>query len=148
MFIVRLKLKFKNPINMSQVLSTVQGIYEAMEQGNIGKVIAVLEEDFTLHLASSFGGVYHGREGILDVVSKMCSSSSKSKKAVESFIEHGNKIIVLGNINFHDDEIVIAAIPFVDVWSVEENKLLEVQIFYLDAELLYEYLNKAKEDTD
>jgi predicted SnoaL-like aldol condensation-catalyzing enzyme len=144
MFIVRLKLKFKNPINMSQVLNTVQGIYEAMEQGNIGKVIAVLEEDFTLHLASSFGGVYHGREGILDVVSKMCSSSSKSKKAVESFIEHGNKIIVLGNIKFHDDETVIAAIPFVDIWKADGDKIMEVQVFYLDAELLGEYLRELE----
>jgi translation initiation factor RLI1 len=126
---------------MSQLLNIVQGIYEAMEQGNIGKVIVVLEEDFTLHLADSFGGVYYGREGILDVVSKMCSSSSKSKKVVETFIEHDNKIIVLGNLNFDDDEAVIATIPFVDVWKVEQNKLVEVKLFYLDEEKLYTYLH-------
>jgi predicted RNA binding protein with dsRBD fold (UPF0201 family) len=127
---------------MSQVLKAVEEIYEAMEQGNIGKIISVLDESFTVHLSKSLGGVYRGREGILDVVSKMCSASSKSKKIVENIIEFDKRIIALGNINFNDDDNKsIAAIPFVDVWKIEQNKLVEVQLFYLDAEEVYIHIN-------
>jgi hypothetical protein len=48
---------------------------------------------------------------------------------------------VLGNLNFNDAEAVIATIPFVDVWKVEQNKLVEVKLFYLDEEKLYTYLH-------
>jgi SnoaL-like domain len=126
---------------MSQALKTVEEIYEAMEQGNIGKIISVLDESFTVHLAKSLGGVYQGREGILDVVSKMCSASGKSKKIVENIIELKSRIVALGNINFTNSDKSIAAIPFVDVWKIEQNKLVEVQLFYLDAEEIYAHLS-------
>jgi SnoaL-like domain len=126
---------------MSQALKTVEEIYEAMEQGNIGKIISVLDENFTVHLAKSLGGVYQGREGILDVVSKMCSTSGKSKKIVENIIEFKNRIVAFGIINFTNSDKSIAAIPFVDVWKIEQNKLMEVQLFYLDAEELYAHLS-------
>jgi hypothetical protein len=130
---------------MSQLSKAVEEIYEAMEQGNIGKIISVLDESFTVYLAKSLGGIYQGREGILDVVSKMCSASGKSKKIVENLIEFNNRIIAFGNINFTDGNNSIAAIPFVDVWKIEQNKLLEVQLFYLDAEELVEHLAAPKE---
>jgi hypothetical protein len=128
---------------MSQALKTVEEIYEAMEQGNIGKIISVLDENFTVHLAKSLGGVYQGREGILDVVSKMCSASGNSKKVVENIIEFNNRIVALGNINFTNSDKSIAAIPFVDVWKADGDKIMEVQVFYLDAELLGDYLREA-----
>jgi SnoaL-like domain len=128
---------------MSQALKTVEEIYEAMEQGNIGKIISVLDESFAVHLAKSLGGVYQGREGILDVVSKMCSASGKSKKIVENIIEFDNRIVALGNINFTDSDKSIAEIPFVDVWKADGDKIMEVQVFYLDAELLGDYLREA-----
>jgi hypothetical protein len=128
---------------MSQALKTVEEIYEAMEQGNIGKIISVLDENFTVYLAKSLGGIYHGREGILDVVSKMCSAGGKSKKLVENIIEFNNRIVALGSINFTDDDKNIAAIPFVDVWKVDGNKMIEVQVFYLDAEMLGDNLREV-----
>ena len=126
---------------MSQALKTVEEIYEAMEQGNIGKIISVLDENFTVHLAKSLGGVYQGREGILDVISKMCSASGKSKKIVEDIIEFNNRIVAFGDINFTDDDKNINAIPFVDVWKVDGDKIIDVEVFYLDAEKLQSYLN-------
>jgi predicted SnoaL-like aldol condensation-catalyzing enzyme len=126
---------------MSQALKAVEEIYEAMEQGNIGKIISVLDESFAVHLAKSLGGVYQGREGILDVVSKMCGSESKIKKVTESFIDDGNRIIVLGSIELIENDMISDAIPFTDVWKIEQNKLVEVQLFYLDVEKLYTYLN-------
>jgi hypothetical protein len=128
---------------MSQALNIVEGIYEAMEQGNIGKIISVLDESFTVHLATSLGGVYQGREGILDVVSKMCSASGKSKKTVENIIEFNSRIVALGDINFTNSDKSIAAIPFVDVWKADGDKIMEVRVFYLDAELLGDYLREA-----
>jgi SnoaL-like domain len=130
---------------MSQALKTIEEIYEAMEQGNIGKIISVLDENFSVRLAKSLGGVYQGREGILDVVSKMCSASGKSKKIVEDIIEFDNRIVALGNINFTDSDKSIAEIPFVDVWKADGDKIMEVQVFYLDAEKLVEYLATPEE---
>lgn len=126
---------------MSQALITVEEIYEAMEQGNIGRIISVLDENFSVHLAESLGGVYQGREGILDVVSKMCSASGKLKKIVEKIIESDKQIVALGKVNFNMSEGISAVMPFVDVWKVEGNKITEVQVFYLDAEKLHSYLN-------
>jgi predicted SnoaL-like aldol condensation-catalyzing enzyme len=125
---------------MSQLLKTVQVIYDAMEQGNMGKIMSVFDENFKVHLAGSLGGVYKGREGILEVISKMCSSSSSSKKVIENIIEINNQVVVLGKINFYDSDDIIAEMPFVDVWKSNENKIVEVQLFYLDAALLNEYL--------
>jgi hypothetical protein len=69
---------------MSGILETVKDIYEAMNQGNIGKVISTFDESFSIHLPDLLGGTYRGREGILDVVSKICSSGGNTKKVSEN----------------------------------------------------------------
>jgi predicted SnoaL-like aldol condensation-catalyzing enzyme len=128
---------------MTQALKTVQDIYKAMEQGNVGKVLSVLDDDFIVHLPKSLGGDYKGREGILGVVSKMCGSGSGMKKINEHFVELDESVIVLGNINLTENEKVIHTIPFVDIWRTNENKITAVQLFYQDTELLADYMNKS-----
>jgi predicted SnoaL-like aldol condensation-catalyzing enzyme len=129
---------------MTQALKTVQGIYEAMEQGNVGKVLSVLDDDFIVHLPNLFGGDYRGREGILDVVSKMCSSGSGLKKINRRFVELDENVMVVGNIILTESEKVIHTIPFVDIWRTNENKIIAVQIFYQDPELLADYMKDER----
>lgn len=127
---------------MRQALKTVQDIYKAMEQGNVVKILSVLDDDFIVHLPKLFGGDYRGREGILDVISKMCGSGSGMKKIQEHFVELNESVIVLGTINLTESEKVIHTIPFVDIWKTNESKITDVQLFYQDTELLADYMNK------
>ena len=130
---------------MAQTLKIVQGIYEAMEQGNIGKVLNVIDKSFIIHLSKSLGGNYYGREGMLEVVSKMCSSSSKIKKITENFIEFDNQIIVVGTILFTNGNSSLLPMPFVDIWKEVADKITEVQLFYSDTDLLADYLKEDGE---
>jgi hypothetical protein len=36
---------------------------------------------------------------------------------------------------------IVDYMAFADVWRVEQNKIIDVQLFYMDAEKLYTYLN-------
>jgi ketosteroid isomerase-like protein len=125
---------------MTQSLKTVTDIYEAIEQGNIGKIISLLDENFTVYLPNSLGGAYHGHEGILDVVSKMCSSSTAAKKFVDTITQHDTKVIVLGNAKFRDFGATQRSVPFVDVWQMDGDKVNSVQVFYLNPETVRDYL--------
>ena len=130
---------------MHQLLKKVQEIYEASEQGNIGKMLILLGEDFVAFLPKALGGRYEGREGILEVVSKMCSSSHIIKKEAKEFVEIENGVIVLGKIEFPGILTEINTMPFVDIWRAVENKVTEVQVLYMDTEMLSDYLKEIEE---
>lgn len=119
---------------MTETLKNIQDIYEAAKEGNIGKLLKLIDEKIVIRLSKSLGGIYQGREGILDAVSKMCSSSNHVKKIINKFIVSDNDIIVVGDMEFSIDFLSIHKIPFVDVWKTKENNITEVQIFYLDSD--------------
>jgi ketosteroid isomerase-like protein len=127
---------------MLQILKTVQDIYEAMEHGNIGKIISALDEDFTVYLAKSLGGRYQGREGILEVVSKLCSSSSAFKKITTSFFVNDTNVIVTGKIVFTEKGGIVTATSFVDVWTTENGQIKGVELFYLDTDAILVFLKE------
>ena len=119
---------------MTETLKNIQDIYEAAKEGNIGKLLKLIDEKIVIRLSKSLGGIYQGREGILEVVSKMCSSSNHVKKIINKFIVSDADIIVTGDMEFSTDFLSIHKIPFVDVWKTKENSITEVQIFYLDSD--------------
>jgi hypothetical protein len=125
---------------MTNLLQTVQDIYKAMEQGNIAKIITVLNEGFTIRLAPLLGGEYRGREGILEVVSKMCGSGNALTKVTESFSITGSSIIVLGRISVFEQDVEVKVTSFADVWKTANGSIEAAELYYLDATAILGYL--------
>ncbi|MHA4806788.1 nuclear transport factor 2 family protein [Flavitalea flava] len=128
---------------MSQVLNEVKAIYEAIEQGNIGKIISALDENFVIRLARSLGGAYKGREGILELVSKMCNTSGRIKKVITSYIDFQNDIVVLGNTQIFESNALFVTFPFADVWKSENGKITEADFFFMDPEILSDFIGEG-----
>lgn len=128
---------------MTQVLKEVQAIYEALDQGNISKIISVLDENFVIRLSRSLGGEFKGREGILELVSRMCNTNGKIKKVITGYIEFQNKIIVLGNTQLFESNTLFVTFPFADVWNFENGKIVEADFFFMDPEILSDYIGKG-----
>jgi hypothetical protein len=125
---------------MTLALLTIRDLYASMEQGNIGKLVIALDDAVWVYTAQCMGGNRRGRDGILQQVPAFYRPGTGIKKMTDHFVEQGSMIIVLGNIQITVPGADIDNMPFVDVWSFENDKIRSVNFYYRDAEELYYYL--------
>ncbi|MBO9727109.1 MAG: nuclear transport factor 2 family protein [Chitinophaga sp.] len=126
---------------MNEAIETISEIYKAFAQGNVGKILSLLGENFVIHLPKSLGGKHYGRGGILEVVSKMCGTNNRLVKVITKSIEVEDSVIVFGHIELPEEIFHRQIVPYIDVWRSQDNRLIEVQVFYLDVEYINEYSN-------
>ena len=126
---------------MTPAIKTISDIYTCMEQGNIGKLLVVLDSSINVQTAECLGGTKPGAEGILQLISMFYRPGVRIKKMVKHIVEHHDKVIVLGNIQTVSSVDNPNQMPFADVWSFENNKIREVVFYYRDPGELCGHLN-------
>jgi ketosteroid isomerase-like protein len=127
---------------MSPALQTITDVYASMEQGNIGKLLTILDDSVLVYTAQCMGGNRRGREGILQLIPPFYRPGSSISKKAGQFIEQGNMILVLGEIHMKTWEEIDSRMSFVDIWFFENNRISSVVFYYRDPELLCGYLAK------
>lgn len=127
---------------MSPALQTIIDVYVSMEQGNIGKLLIMLDDSVMVYTAECLGGNRRGREGILQLIPPFYRPGSTIKKTASQFIEQGNTVIVLGVIQMLGWEQPDVNMSFADIWSFDNNRISSVTFYYGDPELLCAYLSK------
>jgi ketosteroid isomerase-like protein len=127
---------------MSPSLQTISDVYVSMEQGNIGKLLTILDDSVLVYTAQCMGGNRRGREGILQLIPPFYRPGSSTKKTAGQFIEQGNTVIVLGVIQMKDGEQTDGSMSFADIWFFDNNRISSVVFYYRDPELLFAYLGK------
>jgi|GEM_PF-1234866 len=121
-------------------LQQISEIYECMEQGNIGKLLMVLDDAVMVCTAQCMGGNRRGHEGILQLVSAFYRPGTIMKKTMERLVAQDNLVIALGIIQITVEDIVISQMPFADVWRYDDHKIREVVLYYSNPQELQEYL--------
>jgi ketosteroid isomerase-like protein len=127
---------------MSPALQTITDIYASMEQGNIGKLLTILDDSVLVYTAQCMGGNRRGREGILQLISLFYRPGSRAPKTAGHYMEQGNTVIVLGDIRMRDWESIDSPMSFADIWVFDNNRIISVVFYYRDPELLCEYLSR------
>ena len=127
---------------MTPALKTILEIYASMEQGNLGKLLIVLDDTIHVHTAQCMGGNRRGREGILQLVPAFYRMGTGIKKTTHHFVEQEDRIIVTGNIQITVPGVSTDTMPFADVWSFEDNKISAVIFYYRDPQVLRDYLEQ------
>lgn len=127
---------------MSLALSAVQDLYQAMEQGNIGRLFSLLDQRFVIQ--GPVGTDRRGREGILDIISNLYRQGKGIKKEIDHLIESDNMVIALGNIYMNEGGFTPVKMPFVDLWKMREDKISELLYFYQDPPLLAKFLGNQE----
>lgn len=128
---------------MHSPLQHITEVYNAMETGNIGKLITILSNPIHVYTAHCMGGNSFGREGILRQISTFYRPGAGISKTVAHLIEKGHMVIALGTICISSSGQTIETMPFADVWSFEEEKISGVVCYYRDAEQLCTHLSKV-----
>jgi ketosteroid isomerase-like protein len=125
---------------MSLPLTVTRDLYHAMEQGNIGKLFSLLDPKFVIQ--GPMGTERKGREGVLDIISSLYRQGKGIKKEIDHYIEYENMVIVLGNIHMNQAPSTAIKMPFVDIWKLQDNRIIELQYFYQDPPLLAKFLRQ------
>lgn len=127
---------------MTPALQSIIDIYALMEQGNIGKLLTMLDDSVWVYTAQCMGGNRRGREGILQLIPVYYRPGSRTPKNPKQFIEQGNTVIVLGEILMKDWQGEDKNMPFADIWVIENARVRSVVFYHRDPELLCEYLEE------
>ncbi|SHM73164.1 Ketosteroid isomerase-related protein [Chitinophaga jiangningensis] len=121
---------------MSNVWKSIQDIYLALEQGNIGKIMTLIEEDTLFMLDKPLGGTYRGREGLLLLIGRFYQGGSRVSKHIVQMVSQDDRVMVSGCTEVLVNGEVIGEVPFADVWIVEDGRIVEVQLYCLDTALV------------
>ncbi|MBV7532560.1 nuclear transport factor 2 family protein [Chitinophaga sp. sic0106] len=121
---------------MSNVWKSIQDIYLALEQGNTGKIMTLVDEEILFKLDKPLGGTYKGREGLLLLIGRFYQGGSRISKHIVQMVSQDDRVMVSGNTQVLVNDEVIGEAPFADVWIVEGGRIAEVQLFCLDTALV------------
>lgn len=117
---------------MAPPLQTIHDIYLCMEQGNIGKLLTILDDSILVFTAACMGGNRRGREGILQLVPVFYRPGTGIAKVVESFSETAHNVVVTGKILLTGTDQVQREMPFADVWIFNGHRMHSAYLYYLD----------------
>lgn len=116
----------------------VQQFYEKLAGRDQPGAMSLLAENFTLIQAESlpYGGIYIGAKGVEEFFRKFFSFWKEFRSEQVEYVEHGNKVIATSiaiGVTRSRKEI---RIPMIQVYIVEQKKLLSAQPFYFDTALI------------
>ena len=127
--------------HMTPALQTIHEIYLSLEQGNIGKLLPLLDNSVEIQTAQCLGGTKMGRDGILQLVSSFYRPGSGISKMVGQIAELDNRVIVIGNVFIDQPKTSIEPMPFADVWTFVENRISSAIFYYRDPAELCTHLS-------
>ncbi|MGA0557093.1 nuclear transport factor 2 family protein [Larkinella sp. VNQ87] len=135
---------------MSPSTQLVQQIYADIIQGNLSKVLPVLDENIRVEVPDSlpFGGIYHGREGYILMFSKRNWTWEALHIRPERYFtpENGSDkielILVTGEMEaVSSASETVFTLPFVEQWQISEGKIITLKTFFWDTAQLLDTLS-------
>jgi len=111
---------------MSEILNSVQGLYEAFAKGDIPTVIGFLSPDIEWTEAEGFpyGGTYRGHDAVLNEVFMKLGTEWDGFAAVpDEFIDAGETVVALGKYSgTYKATGKSFQANFAHVWKTSEGK--------------------------
>ena len=132
---------------MSDSLHTVQTLYADLAQGNLSKILSMLDPQATIHKPESlpYGGTYKGRDGFIALMTTVYNTWSDFQVIPQSIITSNGMVVVQGEwistVKGVEDTLNM---PFVHLWKMNNDLVAQIWLYYFDTTRMLNYLNRAK----
>jgi ketosteroid isomerase-like protein len=128
---------------MSDSLHTVQTLYANLAQGNLSKILALLDPQATIHKPESlpYGGTYKGRDGFISLMTAVYKTWSDFQVIPQSIIASNGMVVVQGEwiakIKGAENTLDM---PFLHLWKINNDLITEIWLYYWDTTRVLNYL--------
>jgi ketosteroid isomerase-like protein len=126
---------------------TLQGLYADFSQGNISKILSLIDLQVVIHNPESlpYGGVHQGRDGFIALMMNLFTTWSGIQVKPEHYMTTGDSIVAQGEIIYQasmfNDPLKTT---FVHVWKMPNAFITEIWFYEWDTAQLLAYLAKTK----
>jgi uncharacterized protein len=114
-------------------VDVVRHFYDLLAEGKIDEAGQLFSEDFVLNEAPElpFGGVYHGPRGFFDIWAKIVEFAEPSTIGEMTYLDT-DPVTVLLRGRFTRPSGAAAETDVVELYSVRDGKIVELDIYYKD----------------
>ena len=124
-------------------VQTVQALYVDFAQGNLSKILAVIDEHTTLHTAVSlpYGGVYQGRDGFIALMTAANDTWASLQMIPGTAIGSDEEMVMTGEfVGKAPTAAGPIRLPFVHLWKMPAGVVTEIWLYSWDTAALLNYL--------
>ncbi|MEM9919906.1 MAG: nuclear transport factor 2 family protein [Bacteroidota bacterium] len=116
----------------------VQNFYAHLAKGDRENAYKLLADDFTLKQADSlpYGGGYRGPEALVDFFKKFNAYWQQFETLTTAFYECENKVFAVSTIQGKNVLDKLIETEMIQIYHVDNQKIVSAQPFYFDTALL------------
>ncbi len=124
-------------------VQVVQALYADFAQGNLSKILAVLNEHTSIHSPASlpYGGVYKGRDGFIALMTAANATWATLRMIPGTAIGSDEEVVMTGVFT---GKAAAAAgpvsLPFVHLWKMPAGVITEIWLYSWDTAALLAHL--------
>jgi ketosteroid isomerase-like protein len=125
-------------------VQTVQALYADFAQGNLSKILAVIDEHTTIYTSGSlpYGGVYKGRDGFIALMTAANKTWASLRMIPGTALGSDEEMVMTGEFI---GKVPAAAepirLPFIHLWKMPAGVVTEIWLYSWDTAALLTYLN-------
>jgi ketosteroid isomerase-like protein len=124
-------------------VQTVQALYADFAQGNLSKILAVLNAHTLIHVPGTlpYGGVYQGRDGFIALMTA-ANATWTSLRLIPATAVGTEEEVVMSGVFTGQAAAAAGAIrlPFVHQWKMPAGVITEIWLYSWDTAALLTYL--------
>ncbi len=124
-------------------VQAVQALYADFAQGNLSKILAVLNEHTSIHVPGSlpYGGVYKGRDGFIALMTAVNATWATLRLIPGTAVGSDEEVVMTGVFT---GKAAAAAegvrLPFMHLWKMPAGVITEIWLYSWDTAALLTYL--------
>lgn len=132
----------------------VRRLFRAVEERDLAGILDAYDPEIVIHEADSlpYGGDHRGPEGARRHAHGFWRTwrflqSSEETKLGATFLDGGDRVVVLFRHRAHSADGKKIDLPVVGVYAVRGGKVVETRMFHFDTVQISEFLNRASYTT-
>jgi ketosteroid isomerase-like protein len=124
-------------------VQAVQALYADFAQGNLSKIIAVLNEHTSIHVPDSLphGGVYQGRDGFIALMTAANATWATLRVIPDTAVGSDEEVVMTGVLTGKASAAAEGIrLPFIHLWKMPAGVITEIWLYSWDTAALLAYL--------
>ncbi len=121
----------------------VQALYADLMQGNLSKMLALIDEHTTIYAPESlpYGGRYKGRDGYIALMTAANKTWESLRIIPGMVVASGEVVVVTGEcIGKAAAATGVIHLPYVHLWRMPGGLITEIWMYFWDTAALLAYL--------
>ena len=124
-------------------VQTVQALYADFAQGNLSKILAVLNEHTSIHVPGSlpYGGVYKGRDGFIALMTAANATWDTLRMIPGTAVGSDEEVVMTGVFTGKAPAAAEGIrLPFLHLWKMPAGVITEIWLYSWDTAALLAHL--------